>query len=305
MYGYLNEIAGGQCIGKKISELHEHLSNTPTHIAAIFRGFRSIPVSNSTVLESGDEVFFISATQHVETIMSALGRTEDPYKRIIIAGGGNVGFRLASALEEDYAVKVIEINSDQSKYLAEQLNNTTVLHGDATDKELLINENIEYTDVFCALTHDDEDNIMAAMQAKRLGVRQVMALIIRTAYVDLIEGGDIDIAISPQQATIGSILTYVRRGDIVNDYSLRRGTTEAIEVIVHGDKKTSKIVGRTLSEIKLPKGDTIAAIVRGDDVLIASKDLVIEPDDHVILFLAEKVHMREVERLFQVNVGYI
>ena len=188
--------------------------------------------------------------------------------------------------------------------LAKSLDNTIVLQGSASDKELLLEENIEDTDVFCALTNDDEANIMASMLAKRLGARTVMTLINNPAYVDLVQGGVIDIAISPQQTTIGSLLTHVRRGDVAAVHSLRRGAAEAIEAVAHGDKRTSKVVGKTIEDIDLPAGTTIGAIVRKDEVLIAHDDIVVENDDHVVLFLVDKRKISEVERLFQVGLGF-
>ena len=144
---------------------------------------------------------------------------------------------------------------------------------------------------------------MSSMLAKRLGARKVMTLINNPAYVDLVQGGEIDIAISPQQATIGSLLAHVRRGDVVNVHSLRRGAAEAIEAIAHGDVRSSKVVGRAIGDIDLPEGTTIGAIVREEAVLIAHDDIVVEADDHVILFLIDKKRIRDVERLFQ--VGFI
>ena len=184
--------------------------------------------------------FFISASENAHVIMAALRRAEEPYKRIMIAGGGNIGAQLAKALENDYDVKLIDWSQERCQHIANELLKTTVLCGDVCDKQLLINENIEHVDVFCAVTSDDEDNIIACLQAKRLGAKQVMVLITRTAYVDLIEGGPINIAVSPQQATIGSILTHIRQGDVVNVHSLRRGAAEAIEAVAHGDYKNSK-----------------------------------------------------------------
>jgi trk system potassium uptake protein TrkA len=143
------------------------------------------------------------------------------------------------------------------------------------------------------------------MLAKRLGARKVMALINRAAYVDMVQSGPIDIAISPQQATIGSLLTHVRRGDVVMVHSLRRGAAEAIEAVAHGDPSSSKVVGRAIEEIKLPRGTNIGAVVRGDEVLIAHHDTVIEPEDHVILFLVDKRQIPEVERLFQVGITFL
>lgn len=296
---------GGPLVGKTLSSLQEYMPHYKVKVAAIYRGNRSIPLDGNTIIEIGDEVFFIAPREHIRGVMAALRRLDNPYKRVMIAGGGNIGGRLAKAMEDDYQVKIIDHNMGRCRGLAETLNKSTVLQGDATDRELLISENIEYTDVFCALTNDDEVNIMSCLQAKRLGARQVMALITRTAYVDLIEGSDIDIAISPQQATIGSILTHIRQGDIVNVHSLRRGAAEAIEVVAHGDQSTSKVVGRTIPEIKLPKGATIGAIVRGEHMVIPNDDTLIEPEDHVILFLANKKHIQDVERLFQVNVTYL
>jgi trk system potassium uptake protein TrkA len=180
-----------------------------------------------------------------------------------------------------------------------------VLQGDAADEDLLLEENIEDTDVFCAVTNDDEANILSAMLAKRLGARKVMALINRAAYVDLVQSGAVDIAISPQHATIGTLLTHVRRGDVVMVHSLRRGAAEAIEAVAHGDKVSSKVVGRAVEDIKLPEGTSIGAVVRGDEVIIAHHDTVIESEDHVILFLTDKRRITDVERLFQVGITFL
>jgi trk system potassium uptake protein TrkA len=145
---------------------------------------------------------------------------------------------------------------------------------------------------------------MSTLLAKKMGARKVIALINRTAYVDLVESGRIDIAISPAQATIGSLLAHVRRGDMAVVHSLRRGAAEALEAIAHGDAKTSKVVGRRVEEINLPKGATIGAIVRGEQVLIAHHDTVIESEDHVIIFVINKQMISKVEKLFQVGIGF-
>jgi len=295
---------GGPLLGKSIKMLRDYLPGVETRVAAIFRNDKSIPLDGSTEIEIGDEVFFITATENAHVIMAALRRAEEPYKRIMIAGGGNIGRQLAELLENEYDVKLIDFSHDRCEAIANELSSTTVLYGDACDKQLLINENIEHIDVFCAVTDDDEDNIISCLQAKRLGAKQVMVLIARTAYVDLIEGGPINIAISPQQTTIGSILTHIRRGDVVNVHSLRRGAAEAIEAVAHGDYKNSKVVGRNLKEIKLPKGTTIGAIVRDEEVIIPHHDTVIKPEDHVIMFVSEKRFIRDVERLFQVSPGF-
>ncbi|EAR62594.1 Trk system potassium transporter TrkA [Neptuniibacter caesariensis] len=295
---------GGPLVGREISYLRAHMPNVDTRVAAIFRSGSPIIPQGDTVIEADDEVFFIAARKDIRAVMSELRRLDNPYKRILIAGGGNIGARLAESIEDDFQVKIIERNIKRCNHLARNLDNTIVLQGSASDRELLIEENIEDTDVFCALTNDDEANIMASMLAKRQGARTVMTLINNPAYVDLVQGGAIDIAISPQQTTIGALLTHVRRGDVVAVHSLRRGAAEALEAVAHGDKSSSKVVGKTIEEINLPPGTTIGAIVRNDEVLIAHDDVVVESGDHVILFLVDKRRINDVERLFQVGLTF-
>jgi len=295
---------GGPLVGHELRTLYEHMPHVDTRVAAIYRHDRAIQPGGDTVIEADDEIFFVAAPQHIRSVMSELRRLEKPYKRLIFAGGGNIGTRLARATERDYRVKVIEQDLGRCKHIAEALERTIVLHGDAADEELLLEENIEDTDVFCAVTNDDEANILSAMLAKRLGARKVMALINRTAYVDLVQSGPIDIAISPQQATIGSLLRHIRRGDVVVVHSLRRGAAEAIEAIAHGDQSSSKVVGRPIEAIHLPKGTSIGAIVRGDKVIIAHHDTLVESEDHIILFLQDKLRVAEVEKLFQVGITF-
>jgi len=192
-----------------------------------------------------------------------------------------------------------------------------VLAGDVTDEQLLEAENAGEMDVYCALTNDDETNIMSALLAKRRGARKVIALINRGSYVNLLQAGQIDIAISPAQSTIGTLLAHVRRGDCVAAHSLRRGAAEALELIAHGDMKSSRVIGRPIDQLGLPRGVTIGAIARqrepagstahdGDDeIVIAHHDTVIETGDHVIVFVVNKSLVPKVERLFQVDVGFL
>jgi trk system potassium uptake protein len=222
----------------------------------------------------------------------------------MIVGGGNIGRRLARALERDYQVKIIEFNKKACQKLASELTNTLVLNGDGTDEKLMQQENVREVDVFCALTNDDENNIMSALLAKQGGARKVLALINRSAYVDLVQGGKIDIAISPAQVTIGSLLAYVRQGDVVAVHSLRRGAAESLELVAHGDRESSRVVGRRIDEIDLPKGATIGALVRGGEVVMGHRDTVIEADDHVIVFVVDKKMLKKVEKLFQVSLGF-
>lgn len=298
---------GGPLVGQQLKALREHMPKIDTRVAAIYRRDRAIFPEGHTVIEADDEVFFIAASEHIRAVMSELRKLDKPVRRIMLAGAGNIGQRLAMELEKNkrYSVKLVDHNLDRATRVSEALTRTVVLHGDAADAELLQSENIEDVDVFCALTNDDEANILSAMLAKRLGARRVMALVNRTAYVDLIESDVLDIAFSPKQATIGSLLAHIRRGDVVAVHSLRRGAAEAIEAVAHGDRHSSKVVGRRIEEIKLPPGTNIGALVRGGKVIIAHHDVVIEPEDHLILFVVDKRHIPEVEKLFQVGVTFV
>jgi trk system potassium uptake protein TrkA len=296
---------GGLLVGYALSALKEHMPTVETRVAAIYRKGKAIKPLGTTVIEADDEVFFVAATKHIRLVMNELQKLEDSYKRIMIVGGGNIGAGLAKILENQYRVKLIERDPKRAEYLSQQLQHTVVFTGDASDQELLAEEQIDQTDVFIAVTNDDEANIMSAMLAKRMGAQKTMVLIQRSAYVDLVQGGEIDIAISPQQATISALLTHVRRADIENVYSLRRGAAEAIEAIAHGDESSSKVVGKAIHELKLPPRTTIGAIVRGDEVIIAHDDTVIESEDHVILFLVDKKYITEVEKLFQVTAFFL
>ena len=295
---------GGPLVGHELRDLKEHMPGIDARVASIFRKGQQITPEGDTIIEVDDEVFFVAARKHIRAVMGELRKKDKPVRRVILAGGGNIGLRLAAAIEGRNQVKIIERNEERAKRLSEILDKSIVLLGDAADEELLIEENIENTDVFCALTNDEEANILSAMLAKRLGARKVMSLINRASYVNLVQSGTIDVAISPQQATIGSLLTHVRRGDVVMVHSLRRGAAEAIEAVAHGDHSSSRVVGRTIDEIKLPRGATIGAIVRGEEVIMAHHDTVIKTDDHVILFLTNKKKIAAVEKLFQVGVTF-
>ncbi len=296
---------GGPLVGHELRDIRKHLPNLDARVAAIFRGNHAIVPEGSTVIESGDEVFFIAATENIDSVIREMRNLDKKVRRVMIAGGGNIGRRLAAALENDYQVKLIDHNKRNSARLAAELHNTLILVGDATDETLLGDENIDDMDVFCALTNDDEDNIMASLQAKRMGARKVIALINRASYVDLVQGGEIDIAVSPAQATIGPLLSHVRRGDMAVVHSLRRGAAEALEAVVHGDQKTSKLVSRRIEEVKWPEGVTVGAIIRGEEVIIAHHDTQIAADDHIILFVPNKRMIPKVEKLFQVGFGFL
>ena len=291
-------LRGGLLVGHRLRELPEHLRKAEARVVAIYRAGRSVKTEGDTVVEDGDEVFFLAARNDIRRVMGEMRKQDTPVRRVVIAGGGNIGYRLARTLEMSNQVKLIERDTRRARRISETLENAIVLNGDAADEELLVEENIDSADVFAALTNSEEANILSAMLAKRLGAHKVMALINKPSYADLIESGSIDIAISPQTITIGSLLAHVRRGDVVRVHALRRGAAEALEAVVHGDETTSRVVGKAVERIPLPAGTSIGAIVRGDDVKMAHHDTVVQADDHVILFLSDRRHLEAVERLF-------
>ena len=315
--------AGSPMVGKPISALREHLgADVDARIAALFRRDRPLPPKPDTVIKAGDEVFVLAAEAHIRKVLFELHHMQEPVRRVIIAGGGNIGLRVARQLEGRCAVKVIDHNRNRSENIAGRLGTSLILHGEATDEELLLQESIEETDLFMALTSDDEDNIMAALLAKKLGCKRVLAIINRRAYAELIQSGRIDIAISPAMVSIGNLLTHVRHGYVAKVHSLWRGAAEAIELKALGDKKSSRVVGRRISELPVIEGATIAAVVRHLDtkpdesatehgarkgqgeVLIAHRTTLIESGDHVIVFCLSKTVVKKVEKLFEVGFHF-
>ena len=307
-------VGGGPMAGHVISELPQLVPEIEMRFVAIYRSNehgndQQVICDGGTRIEPGDEVFVLAATAHIRQVLDALRTRDQPVRRVMIAGGGRVGLRLARHLDKACRVKIIELDPLRCAYLTTQLpSQVLVLNGDSTDEDLMVDESVSECDLFLALTSDDEDNIMACLLAKRLGARRVLALINRRAYADLVQGTQIDIAVSPAQTVIGELLAHVRRGDVEAVYSLRRGAAEALQAVARGDRKTSRVVGRRIEQIPLPKGAQIGALVRGEgeaaQVLMAHHDTVIHSDDRVMIFLPRKHMVREVEKLFQVSATF-
>lgn len=315
-------VAGGPLVQHALAEIPKLVPGIEMRIVAIYRQDTVLPeLEGHTRIEAGDEVFVLAATEHIGTVLGALRQRARPVRRVMIAGGGRIGLRLAREIQGRYQVKIVEQSRTRCDYLATELPaEVLVLNGDSTDEDLLGDENVQDMDLFMALTSDDEDNIMACLLAKRLGAQRVLAVINRRAYADLVQGTQIDIAISPSHAVIGELLAHVRRGDVRAVHSLRRGAAEALEGIVRGDARTCRMAGRRIEEIHLPAGAHIGAIVRGlhradgseidapfaqPQVLIAHHDTVVQPHDHVIVFVPRKRMVRQVEKLFQVSATFL
>lgn len=302
--GKLNLVAvraveGGPMIGHEIGDLKKHMPKIDSRVAAIFRSGESITPLGSTVIEANDEVFFISKKGEASKVVNEMRKKEEPYKNIIIAGGGKIGARLAKRIENNHRVKIIESNNERAIRLSEKLENSIVLEGNVCDKNLLHDENVENTDVFTAVTNDDEANVMSCLLAKEMGAHKTVALINNPAYVDLVQTKGIDIAIAPSEITIGTFLAEIEGKDVVRVHSLRKGAAEAIEAIAQ-ESKTGKpsCIGKELGEISLPDGVTIGALIRDDKGKIAHDHVHLRENDHVILFLTDKTTIKQVKETF-------
>lgn len=303
--------AGSTLVGHTIAEFRELFPAAEMRVVAVYRQEAELACDADTRILPGDEVFLVAGREHIRAALAAIHSFDKPVRRLMIAGGGNVGLRLARRLVDQCEVKLIERNTVRCEYLSAQLpSEMLVLQGDATDEELLADENVGSMDLFLALTSDDEDNILAAMLAKRLGARRVLSLINRRAYADLMQGSTIDIAVSPSHTVIGELLQHVRRGDVVAVHSLRRGAAEALEGVARGDARTSKLVGRSVDQVEaaLPKGVRLGVVVRGEGreqrVLMPHHGTEIQTDDHLVIFIPDKRQVRDVERLFQVSATF-
>ncbi len=296
----------GPLIGHQLREIHNYMpEGVDARVAAIFRDNKPISPDGDTVIKINDMVFFFAAKKDIKAVMKTLRHTDRPVKKVILAGGGNIGFALAKMLEDDHSIKVIEGNKKRSRFIAEELTKALVIKGDCTSEEILFEENIDQCDIFCAVTNDDQTNLLASLMAKKMGADKVLTLISKHNYAQLLERDQIDIAISPQHITIGGLLVHVRKGNMARIHSLRNGAAEAIEVVVHGDASTSKVIGKQLKDINLPPGTTIGGIIRGKQVIISHREVLVEHEDHIILFVTDKRNINDVERLFHVSPTFM
>lgn len=296
--------AGGLLVGDRIGNLHKHLKVTEARIVAIFRESSSVQPMADTIIQDGDEVFFLSRTDDMRRVMEELRKADRPVRRIMIAGGSEFSYRLAKDLESSHSVKLIEVNEKRAHQLVALLDHTVVLHGSENDSELLINEDVAHVDLFVAATGDDERNIIASLLAKKMGAHRVLSLIHQSVYVGVLEDSRIDVVVGLADVTIGSILAHIRRADVARVHSLRRGAAEALEIVIHGDKSTSQCVGRRVDAIQWPTGALLGAVVRGQEVLMAHHDLVLETEDHLILFVNDINTVRKIEKLLQVSASF-
>jgi len=293
---------GTPIVNKPIKELKHHLPDAKVRIFSLYRNGKAFLVNSDTVIREGDRVYFIAKKAHVSQALTEFRREDKAYQNIFIAGGGHIGVRVAKLLETTHNIRLIELDEERAREVAGELNHTLVLQGSASDEDLLLEEGIENTDLFLALTDSDEVNVIVSILAKRLGAHKTIALIKRDVYAMLAEqSDDVDMIVSPDQITAGGILSHLRKGDTMKVHSLQHGKAEAIEVVVHGHESNSNVVGKKIKDLSLPDGVVIGAIVRDDELLMGSKKLVIEQGDHVLMMLTDVKQIHRVESLFSVN----
>ena len=310
--------AGSPMVGGPVSELRAHIPHACASIVAIFRKGRNIDLRPRTLIEAEDEVLILCDSRHARLATTQLRRRAGIVRSLIIAGSAEMGRGIVEAFSNvdrsivspPTNIRIIEADSEKAEKLAIELGDAaTVLCGDFDDEETLASAGVENCDLVISLSPDDENNILSAMLAKRLGAKRTTALVNRRVYGDLIEGSKIDVTVSQTQAALDELVRFVRRGDVTAAYTLRHGIAEALEIVAHGAKENSKVVGRTLSRIKLPEGCRFAAVLRESEdgvqkVLIPEEDVVLESEDHVIVFIPNRRLITKIERLFAVDVGF-
>lgn len=290
-YGFLT--------GKKIKDIKERLADGKIRIVAIFRNGKPLMVNGNAVIQANDEVFIVSPQEEVRKLLKALHKLEAPLRRIIIAGGGHIGKRLGLALQHDHHIKIIEHDIKRARKISNELAKCIILNGDCADEALLLDEAIDSTDLFCAITNNDGVNIISASLAKSLGARKTICLLNHVSYSKLIPQTGIDVSVYPNQETLGSILKYVRRGDVAQVSSLCGGNAEAIEAIAHLNNGIDSVVGKNVESIHFPPGIVIGALIRNGQVIAIHHDTVFVENDHVVMFAMDKKLVANIERLFQ------
>ncbi|MBQ8828759.1 MAG: Trk system potassium transporter TrkA [Burkholderiaceae bacterium] len=303
--------------GKPIKYIRELLPEVQTRVVAVYRQkFREESLAGSTVIEAGDEVFILVSPENAKSVIQQFRRKLRKSDRVMIVGGGSLGLQLAKSLDNietdgggSYNVKLVDSNQARCLYLSQHLSSSVlVLHGEMTDESLFVNEGIANTDLFIAISNDDEDNVMSCLLAKKLGAHRAIALINRTNYLDLVEGTSIDIALSPTEATLSDLLRHIRHGDVVSVHILRRGGAEVLEMVAHGTNKNSKIIGKKLREINFPEGTAFGCLVRNEggklNVHMSQDDLVVESGDRFIIFVGNKQKISSIEKLFSPSVSF-
>jgi trk system potassium uptake protein TrkA len=285
----------------KLAELPEVLAGERLLIAAVVREDELIIPRGNDRLKPGDLVYFISEKDKLLETLSLFDKQPQPLNRVLIVGGGRIGFRLASLLDQrSIQCKIIESRPERCSFLASKLNKVVVLCGDGSDQSLLSEENIQEIDVFITLTSDEETNILASLLARRMGARKVITKISKFSYLNLMSTIGIEQVVSPRLSAINSILQHIRRGKVISAISIKGEQAEVMEAVA---LETSEIADKPLKRIAFPKGAMLAGIIRQDHIIIPSGESVIEPGDRIIIFATRKA-IPGIEKLLAVKLEY-
>jgi len=273
--------------GKTLLELGAAGLPRNTRMAMIFRGPQVIIPAGNDVLRTGDHVYIVTTAQNLPAVYQFMGlQTQESLERVFIIGGKQLGIAVAEKLErQGVSVKLFEREAERCEKIAQILNKTVVIHADGTDQSVLSQENVEGVGAFCALTGDDEDNIMASLLARRLGARKVVALVNRLNYLPMAQMLGLNTTVSPRLAAVDRILQFVRKGPVISVTTFREEESEAIELIASAG---SKYLGKKLRDLRLPRGAIVGAIARPNgEVIVPRGDASIEAGDRVLFFSLE------------------
>ena len=289
----------GMLVNRELKSIKSDMPDTNTFVPAIYRKGKPLIPDGKTIIKENDEIYFLAAESDIDSVVQEMRLQDSSSSRMMIVGGGKIGFALAKTLEEDYKIKVIDPSDDRCEVISNQLNRTIVLKGEGSDEELLKSENIENIDIFCALTNDDETNIMSAFLAKKLGAKKTIIIVNNYTYINILPKNFVDIALSPQRLTVSMVLQHLAKGDVPQEVMLKmQSGAEAIEGIIHKNKFTKNFFDQPISEIPLPDNCVIAAVIRQDKIFMHSKKLLLKPDDKVIVFILGKTDKEQIENLF-------
>ena len=287
-----------EIMGQSIAELKAKLSEIPFKLICIIRNGELISITDNININAHDELYFCSEKTMINNICNIIYGKEIIFKRIIIGGAGNIGTRLATELENNYKVKLIDHSKKNVQRASEKLDHTIVLHGDISDSELLNSESIEETDLFCSVTNDDENNMMACVLAEKTGLKKrTIAIVNKSNYNLLQDSLNIDDLVDPRMTTVSRIMEHVHRGTIGTVYSLLDGEYEFIEAKI---LEKSELMNKQIKDSNLPEDIRIGAIVRKDKVIIPRSNFIFEKDD-LVVFLAKREQLKAVESIFSVG----
>jgi trk system potassium uptake protein TrkA len=287
--------------GTKLVDLRKKTGKQKILVVAIKREDRLIIPSGEDQLQEGDMIYFVSEEKELKAALKIFGKSAERFNRVLLVGGGNLGFKLAKALEGlSIHTKLIEKNPDRCRELAEQLDKVIVLHGDGSEQGVLEEENVRDMDVVATLTGDEETNILTSLLAQRLGAQKTVTRISKFSYFPLVSAIGLDHIVSSRLAAINTILQHVRRGKVLSAMALKGEEAEVLEAVA---LETSDVVGKPLRNISFPKGALVVSIIRADEVIIPTGDSVIQPEDRIII-LSTRQAIPQVEKALTVKLEY-